>query len=112
MYKKVALLLLAICVPILSHAWVRVTISSPSNNATVTSPVLVSASATSNHSITGWHIYVDGTSVYQAGATKTISTNVSMVPGTHKVVVRAWASNGSYGSGTSTITVKSTSGTA
>jgi Abnormal spindle-like microcephaly-assoc'd, ASPM-SPD-2-Hydin len=94
-------------------ARVTVDVSTPANNATVTSPVLFSASATSNKPITQWRIYVDGTSVYQAGATNSISTSISMAAGAHQVIVRAWARNGTSGSVTLTETVaSSTTGTA
>lgn len=101
---------LVVCVislPMLASTWVNVTVSTPANNATVTSPVSVAASATSNHRITGWHVYVDGVSVYSASATNNINTSINMTAGTHQVVVRAWASNGTYGTVTLTETVKS-----
>src|SRR5262245_13423070 len=99
-------LFLAACGDI--SARVTVNVSTPANNATVTSPVMVSATATSNRPITQWHIYVDGTSVYQAGATNRISTSINMAAGTHQVIVRAWARNGQSGSITLTETVAST----
>lgn len=82
----------------LASAWVTVTVSSPANNATLTSPVLFVASATSNRPITGWRIYVDGVSVYHTGATNSIRTSLTIAAGTHQVVVRAWTSNGAFGS--------------
>jgi len=98
--------------PVLASAWVNVTVSTPANNSTLTSPVLIAASATSDKNITGWRIYVDGTSVYHTGSTKSIRTSVSMAPGTHHVIVRAWASNGTNGSVTLTETIgSSTPGT-
>lgn len=110
---KALVVLCVISLPVFASAWVNVKVSTPANNATVTSPVLFSASATSNKSITGWRIYVDGASVYQAGATSSISTSISMATGTHQLVVRAWASNGQSGSVTLTETVaSSTSGSA
>jgi HYDIN/CFA65/VesB family protein len=102
-----SIVLCVISLPVLASAWVNVTVSSPANNSTVTSPVLIAASATSNKNITGWRIYVDGTSVYHTGSTNTIKTSVSMAPGTHRVLVRAWASDGTYGSVTLTETVAS-----
>src|SRR5262249_4584929 len=105
----VVCLLLAACADV--SARVNVNVSTPANNATVTSPVLFSATATSN--VTRWSITVDGTSVYQAGATNSISTSITMAPGTHQVVVRAWARNGQSGSITLTENVaSSTPGTA
>lgn len=107
MHWKFPLVAYLISLPMLAAAWVNVTVSTPANNATVASPVLFVASATSNHRITGWHIYVDGVSVYSAGATTNIQTSITMAPGTHQVVVRAWGSNGAFGSVTLTETVKS-----
>ena len=107
-----SIVLCVILLPVLASAWVNVTVSTPANNSTLTSPVLIAASATSDKNITGWRIYVDGTSVYHTGSTKSIRTSVSMAPGTHHVIVRAWASNGTNGSVTLTETVgSSTPGT-
>jgi hypothetical protein len=102
-----SIVLCVISLPVLASAWVNVTVSTPANNSTLTSPVLIAASATSDKNITGWRIYVDGTSVYHTGSTQSIRTSVSMAPGTHHVIVRAWASNGTSGSVTLTETVGS-----
>ena len=72
-----SIVLCVISLPVLASAWVNVTVSTPANNSTVTSPVLIAASATSDRNITGWRIYVDGTSVYHTGSTKSIRTSVS-----------------------------------
>lgn len=77
---------------------VNVTVSSPSNGATVSSPTTIQASASSGSIITGWRIYLDGKSVYQAGTTSSISAPISMSAGTHQLIVRAWDSTGTYGS--------------
>lgn len=84
-----------------------VTVSTPSNNATVNSPVNIQASATpsTGHSITGWWIYVDSKGVYNGGAVNNINTNVTMANGTHTVIVRAWDSSGAFGDQTLTLTV-------
>lgn len=98
MRRSPLVFLFMILLPMLACAWVNVTVSKPINNATVSSPVLFVASATSSRPISGWRIYVDGASVYHAGATNTISTSLNITTGTHRVVVRAWASDGTYGS--------------
>jgi hypothetical protein len=85
---------------------VTVTVSTPANGATVSSPVAIAASATSAHTITGWHIYVDSADRYSAGQVGSISTNVTMSSGTHTVIVRAWDSTGAFGDRTLTITVQ------
>jgi hypothetical protein len=101
------LLLLALAAPAL--ATVTVTVAMPANNATVTSPVNIVASATTNASgasVTGWHIYVDSVDSYaNAGPTSSINTNVAMASGDHTVIVRAWDSTGAFGSQTLTLHV-------
>lgn len=84
-----------------------VTISAPSNNATVGSPVNLQASATpsSGQTITGWWVYVDSKATYNGGANKSINTNLKMSAGTHKVLVRVWDSSGNYGNRTITVKV-------
>jgi len=68
-----------------------VTISSPANGATVTSPVRVVASASSSNTITSMQIYVDNVSVYGNSSNK-IDTQLSMAARSHTVVVQAWDS--------------------
>ncbi|HVN18555.1 MAG TPA: alkaline phosphatase family protein [Dongiaceae bacterium] len=88
-----------------------VSISKPSNNSSMGSPVNLQASATpsSGQSITGWWVYVDSLGVYNPGAVKSINTNLTMSKGTHTVLVRAWDTSGNYGDETITVTVSSTS---
>jgi hypothetical protein len=107
MQWKLSLVLCVISLPMLASAWVNVTVSTPANNSTVTSPVLFAASATSNKQITGWRIYVDGVSVYHTGAGSSIRTSLNIATGTHQVLVRAWAGDGTYGSVALTETVSS-----
>jgi hypothetical protein len=85
-----------------------VKVSTPSNDATVGSPVNLKASATpsSGQTIVGWWIYVDSKGSYNAGATNSINTNLKMSTGKHRVVVRAWDSSGSYGDHTISITAR------
>ena len=83
---------------------INVTISSPTGT-TVVSPTTITASSTAPAGITGWHIYVDGASVYTGGATPSISTPVTLSAGTHQVIVRAWDATGAYGSADMTLTV-------
>jgi hypothetical protein len=104
-WKPIGVVLCLISLPVLASAWVNVKVSTPANNSTVNSPVLLSASASSNKPITRWNVSVDGAAVYQAGETNNISTNLNMAAGTHQVVVRAWASNGTSASVTLTETV-------
>jgi hypothetical protein len=84
-----------------------VTVSTPSNNSTVASPVNLQASATpsTGQTITGWWVYVDSKGSYNGGANKSITANVTMSAGTHKVLVRAWDSSGNYGDHTISVTI-------
>lgn len=94
---------------ITSSSKASVTVSTPTSNTTVGSPVniVASASPTAGSTVTGWWIYVDGAGVSSAGATSTINKTVSMSTGTHTVVVRAWDSSGAYASQTLTLTISS-----
>ena len=85
----------------------EVFVSSPANYSTVSSPVPVQATADASpgHTITGWHIYVDGQDVYTAGSVTSINPNVNMSGGNHTVIVRAWDTSGNYGDQTLNITV-------
>jgi len=87
------------------QANIAVTVSSPANSATVSSPATIQASATSNTTITGWHIYVDSVDVFTAGQTDSIAPSLSMSPGTHSLVVRAWDASGGYASQSLTLNV-------
>ena len=76
-----------------------VQISTPSNNATVGSPVNLRASASpsSGQTITGWRVYVDGKASYSGGASSSVNASLKMSTGPHRVLVRAWDSSGNYG---------------
>jgi hypothetical protein len=83
-----------------------VAVSAPLPGANVTSPISVQASATpSSGKITGWHIYLDGVSVYQMGVAKQINAHIPASTGTHTLIVRAWDSSGAYGEQTLTVSV-------
>ena len=86
-----------------------VTVTTPTTNTTVTSPVniVASASPTPGYTTSGWWIYVDGAAVSSAGATGNIDKSVSMSAGTHTVLVRAWDTSGAYASQTLTLTASS-----
>jgi phosphatidylinositol-3-phosphatase len=95
-------------------AGVTVTVSNPTNNATVPLTFNVTASATTSNSgasVTGWHIYVDSVDKFGTpGPTSSINTNVTTTAGTHTVLVRAWDSTGAFGDKTLTITATSVAG--
>ncbi len=93
-----------------SAAFAEVTVSSPANGATVTSPVKFVASATSSSKITGMKIYVDNVSVYATSAAS-ISTSIAMTQAKHNVVVQAWDSTGAVFKAALTLTVSGTTPT-
>lgn len=107
-----AFLLAAVCLSfsLAAVASVSVTVTSPANGAQVSSPFTLNASASSNYSITGWHVYLDGNTVYTAGQTTSISASISGSVGTHQLVTRAWDSSGAYGTVTEQITITSGGG--
>lgn len=83
-----------------------VTICTPTDGSTVTSPVTVKAAARASSSISAMKIYLDGTGVYTVNASS-LSTPVTMGAGTHRLTVKAWTTSGTnFGS---TIFVTATS---
>src|SRR4051812_37894328 len=84
-----------------------VSISTPSNNSSVGSPVTLKATATpsSGQKTTGWWVYVDSKATYSGGATNSINTSLTLSTGTHTILVRAWDTSGNYGDKTITVTV-------
>jgi hypothetical protein len=84
---------LIITISLAGVSFAGVTINSPANGSTVTSPVHVVASASSSNPITSMRIYVDNVSVYNNSSNR-IDTSISMAPGSHLVVVQAWDSKG------------------
>ena len=65
-----------------------VTICTPANNATVTSPVHVVAGTTDSSTVKLLQIFLDGTGVYHV-ASNQLDTSVSMSNGTHRLTVQA-----------------------
>ena len=92
---------------------VSVSVTSPvacSDSCSVkfTSPIKINASAFSSDStITGWHIYVDSVNSYSANNVSKINSTISLSPGTHTVLVRAWDAQGVYGTTRLKLTVAS-----
>jgi phosphatidylinositol-3-phosphatase len=84
-----------------------VTIISPANGTTVSSPVqfVASARANSGHTITAVRIYVDNVSAYTVGAS-TLNTSLSLASGTHYVVIQAWDNIGTVYKAAETITTR------
>ncbi len=110
---KQFLALAAVCLSLslAASAGVQVTVTTPTDGAHVSSPFTLSASAISSYTITGWVVYLDGVSVYTAGAVNSINASIPASSGTHQLVTRAWDSTGAYGSVNEQITAGSGSGT-
>lgn len=90
-----------------------VTIASPANGATVSSPTQFVASATANsgQKIAAMQIYVDNVSVYSTSAAS-LNTSLSLASGAHSVVIQAWDNAGTTYKTARSITVTgSTAGT-
>lgn len=83
-----------------------ITISQPVMNASVNSPVRVTASAVSGLPITGIWVYVDNVGVYSV-YTSSLNTTLNIAPGKHVIMVKAWDSSGSISVSTVNITVLS-----
>src|SRR5258706_3108386 len=83
-----------------------VTICTPPNGATVTSPVHVVAGTTSSSTVTAMKIYVDNNISYSVNASQ-IDTQIAMPAGSHYVVVQAWNSAGQVFKSPINITVSS-----
>jgi hypothetical protein len=84
---------------------VAVNISNPLDAAQVASSFNVSATATSSKPIAAWTVYVDSSVVHRQNYGNTLSTNVQLTPGTHKVRVRSWDGAGAYGDQAVNVTV-------
>ena len=89
-----------------------VTICTPANGATVTSPVHIVAETTSTtyHTTAIW-VYVDNVVQYKSASNATsIDTNIAMSAGTHSVNVQAWNSAGQVFKSVISITVSGGTG--
>src|SRR5579864_764546 len=88
---------------------VSVNISSPTDNASVTSPLTLRASAVpgSGHQLTGWQVYIDGnsTSAYSAYGVSGIDTALNVPDGTHTIQVKVWDGSGNDADQTITVNV-------
>ena len=100
-----------LCVMILAllsaSAFAGVTVTSPTNGATVGSPAQFVGNASSTFPITGIRIYVDNVSVFSTSAS-TFNTSLAMSAGARHVVTQAWDSTGAVF--TTSMTVNVTSG--
>lgn len=71
----------------------NVTVATPFDGATVSSPVRIAASASSSYPVTAMQVYVDGVLAYQGNAAS-MDVKLTMQPGTRSVSVKAWDSFG------------------
>lgn len=83
---------------------VPITIASPKSNATVASPVTVSASAPSDSSVHSMQIYIDNQMLYQVSG-NSISHSFALASGQHKIVAKGWDVYGSQWYSTEYVTV-------
>lgn len=83
---------------------VPITISSPKPNATVSSPVAITASAPSTSAVQTMQIYIDDAMVYQVSG-KSISHSFALSSGQHKIVAKGWDAYGVAWFSTEYITV-------
>ena len=72
---------------------VPITISSPKPNATVGSPVIITASAPSASSVQTMQIYIDSKMLYQVSG-KSVSHSFVLSSGQHKIVAKGWDAYG------------------
>ncbi|MES2220566.1 MAG: carboxypeptidase regulatory-like domain-containing protein, partial [Acidobacteriota bacterium] len=86
-----------------------VTICSPANNASVTSPVSIVAQANDAAAVANTQIYIDGTKKYQI-AGSSVNNSLPLTAGTHRVVVLAVDSAGTF-KNTVYVTATATGGT-
>ncbi len=105
MQHRFLLVAVFLSLSIAASAAVNVTVSSPTNNQQVGSPINLAAHATSSYQIVAWHVYLDGSNVYSAGQTNSISANINAASGSHRLVTRAWDSTGAYGDVTENVSV-------
>lgn len=71
------------------NAPVTLTVSQPTNNQTVHSPIPVTASGSAASGVDAMQIYLDGTLVYQINASS-FATPVPASVGTHSLTVKLW----------------------
>lgn len=84
-----------------------VTICSPANGSTVSSPVSVVAGTTDKHTVTAMKVYLDSVAVYTVHASQ-LSTGLTVSTGKHQITVNAWDSTGAVFKTTVIVTVSST----
>lgn len=92
------------CTPSSTAATPSVTICSPTDGSTVSSPVHVTAATKSATTVVAMKVYDNGTQVFSTSASS-VDTNLPMTAGTHKITVNAWNSGGQVFVSAVTVTV-------
>lgn len=85
-----------------------VTICTPANGATVSSPVRVSAGSTDTNPVDLMQIYLDGQKAYEV-ASNQVDTNLAMAVGSHRLTVQAQDNTGAIFKSTESIAVQNSS---
>ena len=109
---KVNQMLLAACLAMSTAAFsqITLTVNEPLSGKSYTSPVTVSATASSPNGPSGWDVYLDNNLVVRNTDTSgRLDTTFPSATGSHTVVVKAWDNSGANKSATETITVNSSS---
>ena len=83
----------------------NIAVSSPSQAGNYTSPLQVSAMASSPSRITGFKLYVDG-SVKASSSSGSLQGSLTMSRGTHYLTFKAWDSTGASWKKSMSITIR------
>ena len=87
---------------------VTLSVNEPLNANTYTSPVTVSATASSPNGPSGWTVYLDSQLVIRnTDTTGRLNSTFTATPGTHTVVIKGYDNNGNLQTATENITVNS-----
>jgi hypothetical protein len=90
----------------LSSTSPSITICAPSAGASTKSPVIISAGATDDHSISAMSIYLDGAKAFTINNNSHFDAKIPMSSGSHKITVKAWDTAGRVVSKSETITIQ------
>ena len=110
---KILLLLLFAALTVAVPAYATVTVTTPTANSTVTSPVHYVASATTStctKGVASMGIYVNNQKIYVVSGTK-LDTSIPLAPGNEHTVVEEWDKCGGATTASINLTVHSGSST-
>lgn len=83
---------------------VAIDVTTPANNAAVSNPVQITATAAGQHPITAMLVYADGQNV-ASSSTGALSSAVSLAAGAHTLTIQAWDSTGAVAKSIRQVTV-------